>query len=194
MNSEPLIWWSALSSNWQKAFLDTCNGHDTELNPFLELIQIRSVFRFAGPRAPYPNMDFEISDISGIVDLLNIEILVLTHHQIKDLKGIDKLKNLKSLFILDNQIQNLEPLQFCANLEELYFQNNEVISLEPLARLDRLHTIYACDNKIENLSGIHKNHTRLKNFIVRPNEQLPYSEILKFELETGIECKKTSMK
>lgn len=194
MNSEPLLWWSALSSNWQKAFLDTCNGHDTELNPFLELLQTRSVFRFAGPRAPYPNMDFELGDISGIREITNIEILVLNHHQIKDLNGIENLNNLKSLFIIDNQIQNLEPLQNCTNLEELYLQNNEVISLEPLASLHKLHTIYACDNKIEKLSGIHKNHARLKNFIVRPNEHLPYSEILKFELETGIECKKTSMK
>ena len=80
--------------------------------------------RFAGPSAPYPNMNFELTNVSGVKDLRNLETLVVIHHQIEDISELSALKQLKHLFVYDNNISSLSGIEELTNLEILYVQDN----------------------------------------------------------------------
>lgn len=188
-------WWMNLSPAWQMAFNEVVlqRGGITDLpsDESLELIHSLTVLRFAGPGAFFPNMRFELSDMSGLSALKNLEILVVVNHQLKSLNEIGGLTNLKSLFVNNNQIENLDGIeQLAGNLQEFYFNVNQVQSLLPLQNFEKLHTLYCNLNQIKSLEGIGEQHTLLEKFYCIPNEGLSQREILRFEREIGIRCLK----
>jgi len=157
----------------------------------LELIWTAPALRFAGPSAPYPNMSFELSDISGLLGLKQLQIVVVIHQQLSDLSGIAVLKNLKSLFVLNNRISSLDDLESLVQLEELYCQNNFIRSLLPLHNLTKLRTLYCSDNQLTNLEGIGEQHAAaLEKFICLPNKGIPHPDIVRFELSVGVRCQR----
>jgi len=88
-----LSWWHTLTPAWKEAFAEICFKHRNEPTS-IELAQIYNApaLRFAGPSAPYPNMSFELKELSGLEQLSNLEILVVSHHR---LESIRELKNLE---------------------------------------------------------------------------------------------------
>lgn len=188
-------WWQSLSPDWKRAFnevfLKSENNTDIPPAETLELIWTAPAIRFAGPSAPYPNMSFELSDISGLTGLKQLQIVVVIHHQLSDLSGITALKNLKSLFVLNNRISSLDDLETLTDMEELYCQNNFIRSLLPLRNLSKLRTIYCCDNQLTSLEGIGEQHTTaLEKFACLPNKGIPHPDIVRFELSVGIKCQR----
>lgn len=95
-------WWQQLEPQWKQAFAVTVFQHTNEPTPD-ELAQLYAApaLRFAGPSAPYPNMNFELTNVSGLKDLHNLETLVVIHHQIEDISELSALKQLKHLFVYD---------------------------------------------------------------------------------------------
>ena len=80
-------WWDSLESQWKKAFNEAVLGNGPiENRPTrteMESIHSAPAFRFAGPRAPYPNMSFELSNMTGLEKLDQVETLVVTFHSIQ---------------------------------------------------------------------------------------------------------------
>ncbi len=188
-------WWQQLNEQWQMAFNQAVLNRpaNTEMPPDdgLELIRNAPALRFAGPTAPYPNMQFELTELSGLKDLDKLEILVVTYHQISNLDEILHLKQLKSLFINNNQISYLDGVDRLKNLEELYIQDNRIRSLAPLANLTGCHTIYCTRNLITSLDGIGEQHnTTLKKFHYLPNDGLSDALVIRFENSVGVRCLK----
>lgn len=188
-------WWQSLSPAWQRAFNEVMlkSENNTEMPPAetLELIWTAPALRFAGPGAAYPNMSFELSDISGLLGLKQLQIVVIINQQLSDLGGINVLKNLKSLFVLDNRISNLDDLESMTQLEELYCQNNFIRSLLPLRAHTRLKTLYCSDNQLTSLEGIGEQHAgTLEKFVCLPNKGIPHPDIVRFELSIGIKCQR----
>lgn len=147
--------------------------------------------RFAGPTAPYPNMSFELADLSGLISLKNLHILVVTFHQISSLRMLTEIPQLTSLFLNNNRIQSLDGAEALVNLEELYVNVNDITSLKPLERLTNLHTLYCNYNRIASLEGIGEAHAnRLQNFFCLPNEGLTEAQCIKFEQVMGIRCRR----
>lgn len=190
---QQIQWWEGLSDAWKMAFNEAMfrRAPNTEMPEPALLQQIfeTTVLRFAGPGAPYPNMSFELKDLSGISELTQLEILVVTHHQVRMITELRGHNKLKSLFVFDNQIENLAGIENLVGLQELYCHNNYIDSLAPLAKLTGIHTMYCSSNQIKTLEGIGSQHVaNMQKFYCLPNTHLRDPEILRFEREVGIRC------
>ena len=191
MNSSLKNWWQQLEPQWQQAFAVTLFQHTNEPTPD-ELAQLYEApaLRFAGPSAPYPNMNFELTNVSGVKDLHNLETLVVIHHQIEDISELNALKQLKHLFVYDNNITTLNGIEELTGLEILYVQDNYLQTIQQVERLHKLRELYINGNEIENLDGLTADHAdNLEMFFCKPNEHLKQKEILRVERELGIRCR-----
>jgi hypothetical protein len=186
-------WWNGLTDTWKKA-INQAGFQKGEITDALSVDEIHSLWhsaalRFAGPKAMFPNLTFEIGDLEGVKDLENLTTLVAINSGIKSLKPIANLTNLASLFVLENELKTLTGVEKMLNLKQFYFQNNEIISLEPLRKLTNLVDVFALNNKITSLKGLTEKHSRnLTNFRILPNADLPQKEVIKTENRLGIRC------
>ena len=188
------LWWDGLSDSWKQAFNEValCRSSTEPLGEEKLLAVYNSPNqRFAGPGAPYPNMSFELEDMSGVAGLPNLEILVVIFHKLTHIREVSNFKTLRSLFVYNNQITSLDGIESLLQLKELYCQSNQLSSILPLTRLTNLQTLYCNYNNLENLDGITANHTdNLENFFCLPNGKLKDSTALRFEQTVGIRCRK----
>ncbi|MGJ7031951.1 leucine-rich repeat domain-containing protein [Niabella hirudinis] len=184
-------WWYHLEPDWKKAFGSTFFNHlNHPATGELEVLYQATALRFAGPRAPYANLDFELTNLSGVAQLSNLEVLVATHHQIRNLSGLQGLGKLKSLFLFSNQIESLDGIESLTGLEQLYVQFNHICSLKPLEQLTRLRELYINNNRVTSLDGLTEAHSdRLAAFFCKPNDQLRQKEMIYAENKLGIRCR-----
>lgn len=162
--------------------------HSNEPSPE-ELVQLNqtSVLRFSGPAAPYPNMAFELSELSGIAALHNLELLVATHHQISNIEALSSLKKMKHLFLFNNRIQSLKGIESLTALEQLYVQFNRIESLQPIEALSNLQEVYIHNNNLSSLEGLTEEHSeKLVKFFCMPGNNLPQKELIRVENNLGI--------
>lgn len=196
MNDEPstyIAWWQQLSDEWKQAFNETLfQKKDIEMPDAENLKGIfnLTVLRMAGPDAMFPNMSVSLQDLSGISQLVNLEILVIVNHRISSLEGLSKLKKLHSLFLFSNEISSLGGIEALPGLKQLFINDNRIDSLQPLSGLVQLESLHCAHNKLVSLEGIGKQHTALKDFFCLPNEGIWNSEVMRFETEYRIRCQK----
>ena len=105
----------------------------------------------------------QISDISVLADLIQLDLLSLGSNQIKDISPLSALTNLSMLWLNDNAISNLRPLASLTQLKELFLDSNQFSNLVPLRGLTQLVELYLADNQIR---------------IVTPLKELAQLEIL----------------
>ncbi|MEO6681362.1 MAG: hypothetical protein ABIN48_00930 [Ginsengibacter sp.] len=184
-------WWQQLQPEWKKAFAFTCLFHSNEPNSEeLENLYHSPTLRFAGPSAPFPNMSFELTNLSGVADLHNLEILVVTHHKLETIEELASLKKLKSLFVLNNQIKSLKGIETLTSLEQLYAQENQISSLKSVEKLLKLKEMIINNNKLLSLEGLTEEHAEnLNSFYCRPGNHFLQKEILRVENNLGIKCR-----
>ncbi len=166
-------WWQSLSDNWKMVFNQVMfnKGEITDDLTDEELHDIwhSPAFRIAGPKAAFPNLSFEIGDLSGVKDLHRIETLVVINSGLTKVTDLKKMTNIKALFLYENNIKRLNGIEKLKNLVEIHFHENPITSLEPLKGLTGLKKITARDLKIKSLKGIGKKHVKnLKDFYVLP--------------------------
>ncbi|MCC6726575.1 MAG: leucine-rich repeat domain-containing protein [Saprospiraceae bacterium] len=187
-------WWHSLEPQWQMAFNQVMlqRGPVTDLPDEAGFAKIfeHKFLRFAGPRAPYPNMNFELTNLSGLAVFEDAEMISATFHQIKSMHEIAHIRGLKSLFLDNNQLVNLEGVEDMAELKELYVQANLLESLKPIEKLTGLTALYCSDNKLINLDGLTEDHSdNLRFFVCLPNEGIKQREIIRVENTLGIKCR-----
>lgn len=184
-------WWQSLEPQWQQAFGHVFFQHANEpTSDELAHLYAAPAIRFAGPTAFFPNMSFELSNLSGIAALTQLETLVVINHQVQSIKEVASLKGLKHLFLLDNKITSLDGIQDLKELEMLYVQHNLIEDLSYVKQLVKLKDLYVHDNRIASFDGITEQHgDELVNFYCSPNELLKQKDLLKIEREYGIRCK-----
>ena len=90
----------------------------------------------------------EITDVSPLEGLTNLEWLNLGYNQITDISSLKGLTNLEELGLWDNEITDVSPLAGLTNLEELALHGNQITDVSPLAGLTKLHTLILWDNPI----------------------------------------------
>lgn len=184
-------WWQQLEPQWQQAFSATTFQHPNEPTPDeLAQLYVAPALRFAGPSAPYPNMNFELTNLSGIEALKNIETLVVIFQKLETIKEISGLKSLKHLFLYSNQISSLEGIEELTALEILYVQDNQISSIQQVEKLTNLKEFYINGNQVESLDGLTEDHAdKLQAFFCKPNDLLKQKEMLRVERELGIRCR-----
>ena len=189
-------WWNYLEPQWQQAFNEAVlnkRGIPTNIPTDEELQQILTTptLRLAGPKAPFPNLSIEVDNCSGISELKNLEILVITFCKLSSIKEVAGLKKLNSLFLNNNQITSLEGIEQLTSLTDLYCNVNQIDSIAAIKNLTNLKTFYCNYNLIDSLEGIQPKHTsKLKGFFCLPNENLPDKEIIRVENRIGIRCQR----
>ena len=187
-------WWNDLEEQWQKAFNQAILNKQPITNmptqKEMEDIWMAQALRFAGTTAMFPNMSFDLTNVSGLVGFDKVEILVLINQKLTSVKQLKGLKQLKSLFLYHNEITSLDGIKKLRNLEEIYFNVNKISSLKPLSKLTKLHTIYCNHNNITSFEGITLKHEdNLRQFVGLPNEGIRQREVMKFEREIGVKVK-----
>ncbi len=188
-------WWDSLESQWKKAFNEAVLGNGAiENRPSrteMESIHQATALRFAGPKAPYPNMTFELTNTSGLAELDKVETLVIIFHSVQQLGSLAHMKELTGLFVNNCQLQSLSGIEELINLKLLYASTNEIKDIKPIKKLTNLADFQFPYNKIASLEGITNKHTsNLKNFVCLPNDDLPDRDIIKVENRLGIRCKR----
>ncbi|MFC1651004.1 leucine-rich repeat domain-containing protein [Candidatus Latescibacterota bacterium] len=93
----------------------------------------------------------QISDISPMSGLTNLDILDLFSNQISNLSPLSSLTNLQHLDVGNNQISELSPLSGLTNLGALVLFNNQISDLSPLSSLTNLQHLDVGNNQISEL-------------------------------------------
>lgn len=191
MSSTNQQWWESLSPKWQQAFsLSVLKKDSPPTEEDLEAILNSTVLRLAGPTAPHPNCNLELTDLSGVAALKNLQILIVSHHALSGIKEVAGLTALKALFVFNNQITSLQGIEKLEQLEQLYVNSNELSSIEEVSSLPNLLELYVNDNRLISLEGLTEMHAEnLQKFICMPNRLLKPREILRVERDLGILCR-----
>ena len=188
-------WWDGLSPDWQRALERAVGaGSPGEDAPDPDrLVELHSLetLRLAGPGAPYPNLDFELTDLSGVAGMRSLRFLSITDMAITSLQPLAGLARLEALFVQDNRIESLAGIEGLTRLKSLYCQGNRIESLAPIEALTGLKTVYASRNRITRLDGLHAGHVpTLEHLFVLPNESLDPREIVRVQTELGLHCRR----
>lgn len=101
----------------------------------------------------------EISDLSPLSSLNNLNALYLGWNQISDLTPLIGLTNLQTLYLADNQISDLTPLTGLTKLVSLHLHNyknnkNKISDVRSLARLKNLQVLSLTGNRISNINTL----------------------------------------
>jgi internalin A len=98
--------------------------------------------------------DNQISDLSPLSTLTNLTKLKSGSNQISELSPLSGLTNLTQLGISNNQISDLSPLSTLTNLTELNLYVNQISDLRPLSGLTNLTQLILGHNRISDLSPL----------------------------------------
>lgn len=185
-----LQWWITLEPQWKTAFQSSVLIHNnTPSDDELDNIMSLTTFTCLGPSAPYPTVNFELTNLSGLKELTELETLVVTHHGLTNVKGLEELKYLKNLVVSNNKITSLSGIENLKKLEQLNVQNNLIDSLLPVKLLIQLKELYVNFNKLTSFEGITIAHSKsLKMFFCLPCDSLSFKDIIFFERTMGIRC------
>jgi hypothetical protein len=187
-------WFSELDMLWQMAFNEVLFRKGPTMEPptdehlmFL-VLGVENV-RFAGPAAHYPNMSFQLKDLSGLIPLRQLKHITLCNHQVTRLAALAQHTALEHLYVMENQLTSLEGVERMTHLKNLYCQGNQIKSLSPIRNLTNLEVLYVTRNQLHDLDGLTVAHkAQLKTFRVMPNNTLPDEAIIKCQQELGIIC------
>jgi Leucine-rich repeat (LRR) protein len=109
--------------------------------------------------------DNQISDLTPLSELTNLETLSLVDNQISDLTPLSELTNLETLSLVGNQISDLTPLSKLTNLQSLDLYTNKVTDITPLSNLTNLggefNPLNLSNNQITDISPL-SNLTKLQ--------------------------------
>jgi Leucine-rich repeat (LRR) protein len=183
-------WWISLEPQWKMAFQSSVLIHNnTPSDDELDNIMSLTTFTCLGPTAPYPTVNFELTNLSGVKELTELETLVITHHSLTDVKGLEDLKYLRNLLVSNNQIMSLRGIENLKKLEQLNVQNNKIESLIPVKLLIQLKELYVNFNLLTSFEGITTAHSKyLKMFFCLPCDSMSFKDIIFFERTMGIRC------
>lgn len=95
-----------------------------------------------------------INDISGIENMINLEVLEISDNHITDISDIAELRKLKELYLSDNGLSNIDAVKALTNLRILSIEGNEIKDVSALERLSNLTTLYLKNNPISEYSPL----------------------------------------
>ena len=96
----------------------------------------------------------DISDVSALVGLVNLEFLQLADNNISDITSLAGLVRLGELDLADNAISDVSALSGLVNLLSLTLTNNSIVDVSPLANLVGLETLFISGNPVADTSPL----------------------------------------
>ena len=99
--------------------------------------------------------DNQISDISAISGLTNLQMLYLGNNQISDISAVSGLTKLTGLYLYNNQISDISAVSNLTNLQiVLYLNNNQISDISAVSTLTKLQLLYLNNNQISDISAL----------------------------------------
>lgn len=95
-----------------------------------------------------------ITDISSIAELMNLEALDLKNNPFSDISALGQLKFLKRVGLFDTRVTDLSPLASCPMLTELDVGKLPISFPNSIAELKKLQKLSLFETTIDSLSGI----------------------------------------
>jgi len=102
------------------------------------------------------NERFDLSDISPLAFLVNLQELYLTGTKVSDISPLVGLNKLKYLYISNTDVYDLSSLCSLTSLYEIYISETQVCDLSPLARFVNLKRLDAINTPILDLTSLSK--------------------------------------
>ena len=117
----------------------------TDLTPLKELTKLRRL-----------DLEFtiNISDLTPLSKLHNLQGILLGHNQIIDLSPLMGLRKLNYLTLNNNKITDLSPLMGLRKLNYLILNNNKISDISPLSGLKGVDTLDLSENNISDLKPL----------------------------------------
>ncbi len=98
--------------------------------------------------------NWQVSDLSPLVELKNLKVLRLASTQMSDLSPLAELKNLKELGLANALLSDLSPLAELKNLEGLWLAKTQVSDLSTLVELKNLERLWLVNMLVSDLSTL----------------------------------------
>lgn len=126
-------------------------------------------------------------------DLEQVTTLAAVDDNITDLSGIENLTNLNSIFLGGNSISNLEPLAKLTKLQTLNLVGCQISDISPISNLSNLQFLFLSDNSIENISSL-ESLNKLQYLSLDGNNIQDVSSLLKLPNLTDLEIANNQIK
>ncbi|VAX24702.1 internalin, putative [hydrothermal vent metagenome] len=97
-----------------------------------------------------------ISNLSGLEQLVNLERLILNDNNVTDLSPLSGLTNLKVLTLGDNNVSDVSPLSNLTNLTALSLGGNNISDVSALSGLKNLSVLWLNNNRVRNVKPLAK--------------------------------------
>lgn len=110
-----------------------------------------------------------ITDVTPIGELEDLEYLNITHNSISDIFPIFPQPKLKHLYMGGNKVKDLSPLLQSPYLIDLVIWDNPIVDFTPISKMSKLEALYCQNTGLENLSII-QNLKNLKQLSVEEND------------------------
>ncbi|MFX0027407.1 MAG: leucine-rich repeat domain-containing protein [Candidatus Hermodarchaeota archaeon] len=138
----------------------------------------------------------DITEISGLEALTDLQILKLSNNQIGEIKGLETLKNLLKLDLRGNEISEIKGLKNLSNLIDLDLSYNKIREIQGLNNLINLKRLNLKGNLFVTIKGL-ENLIKLKHLNlglshwevdnVKPMERPRHTLVLNGKELTGVE-------
>ena len=90
----------------------------------------------------------QVTEISGLENLINLQELRLNGNNITKLEGLGKLTNLRELWIQYNQLTEIKGLENLKDLERLYLHDKQLTKIRSLGNLSKLKKLKIHNNPL----------------------------------------------
>jgi Leucine-rich repeat (LRR) protein len=121
-------------------FVEYCRAKGVELSEYViakgkkhEVINKWLVLRDLGLKA--------ISEIDGLDNIKELEMMDLSQNQITDINGIENIKSIKILNLQDNLLEDITSIEKLKNVEVLRLRGNNIINVKSLKSLKNLRIL-----------------------------------------------------
>jgi internalin A len=111
------------------------------------------------------NIQKELSDLSPLKELLQLQVLVLNHTKVRDLSPLKELEQLQLLYVESTDVCDLSPLKELKQLRYLDVSITQVYDLSPLRDLHQLDGLDVSHTQVSDLSPL-KDLLQLRTLIV----------------------------
>ncbi|MGD9706460.1 MAG: leucine-rich repeat domain-containing protein [Candidatus Delongbacteria bacterium] len=148
-----------------------------------ETISLGDVYYIEGLDAS----NYDISDMTGIDYLKNLNILDISENSISSVSRLSKNLNLEILAANDNMISDLSPLSGLINLRIITLDHNKISNISPLSSLINLEGISLDNNQITDVSPL-SSLINLKNLTLYKNSITSISVLSSLTKLEGVEA------
>ena len=149
-----------------------CFGYESEIWSYKDMVFVDG--------SAYPNSDVgDVTDLSLIAAMDNLEELYLANQNLKDISGLAGCP-VETLFLNGNQIEDFSVLETMPNLRNLYIGNNPISEIPDLSKCKKLRMLnldHLFVNDIKPLAKLNLYELEMLDIRVLDNDYSPLKEV-----------------